>query len=200
MVFFGFNKREQTSVLIILSLLSIVVAVNMRVALRKSRDAQRKADIRSISDALNKYIDEFGFLPASSSDGEIIACKGDLGEDGIPEFRVCKWGWEGIRDIFDETYPAYIERIPSDPSHGKGARYRYISNGKRYQIFATLESDDEPEYDPEIATRKLSCGNRICSFGLALGDTPLDKSIEAYENEMRAKEIEELIKKGLYVK
>ncbi|KKS77650.1 MAG: hypothetical protein UV74_C0013G0161 [Candidatus Woesebacteria bacterium GW2011_GWB1_43_14] len=198
MTILGFNKTEQVWVFIILSVLSVTVAVNMRVALRKSRDVQRKADIRSISDALLHYQSEFGFFPLSSSDGDILACKGEVGEDGILEFRACKWGWEELRDIFDESYPPYLKRIPSDPSHDAGARYRYISNGSRFQVYASLEGVDEPEYSEKILLRNLNCGDKICNFGLSFGDTPLDKSIEEYENEMRAKEIEILKKKGLY--
>jgi len=195
----GFDKREQSSVLIILSVLSIVIAANMRIAVRKARDVQRKADIRAISDALTKYYNEFGFFPLGGDDGSIVACKGELDEDGIPEFRSCKWGWEGLRDIFDESYAPYIKVLPPDPQHGKGARYKYISNGKRFQIYASLENTEEPEYDSSIMERNISCGDRVCNFGLAFGDTPLDKSIEEYENEVRQKEIKELIKKGLYV-
>ena len=80
---------------------------------------------------------------------------------------------------------SYLERIPSDPKHDEGARYYYVSNGRRFQIYASLEGRDEDEFSEAILARNLPCGKEICNFGLAYGKTPLDKSLEEYENELR---------------
>jgi hypothetical protein len=48
-----------------------------------------------------------------------------------------------------------------------------------------LESKEEAEYNEAINKRNLSCGNSICNFGLASGDTPLTKTIEEYEYELK---------------
>ena len=77
--------------------------------------------------------------------------------------------------------------LPRDPDWKKGLVYVYISNGRRFQILASLEGRDEDEYSPRIEERNIKCGLKLCNFGRAYGKTPLDKSIEEYENEINAK-------------
>jgi len=54
-----------------------------------------------------------------------------------------------------------------------------------------LESADEDEYNIEIANRFISCGLQICNFGKSSPNTPLDKSLKEYENELQAKKVRE---------
>lgn len=183
--FFGFTGAEKLVVVLILFSLISLSYFNLQTSFRKSRDAQRKSDIRSIYDGLMAYENDFGAFPASFQ-GKIVACKGELNEEtNLYELVPCEWYWDGLRDVNDDNYPSYLENIPSDPFHGKGARYLYISNGKHFQVYAALESDSEDEYEPAIVARQLNCGNQICNFGRSDGKTPLDKSLEEYENELR---------------
>jgi type II secretory pathway pseudopilin PulG len=160
-----FNKEETIVVSVILLVLIVVSSFNFRISLRRARDAQRKGDIREYSRFLDKFQNEYGFMPASSN-GKIKACNPKMDEKGSYSFEVCEWD-------------------PSDPHHNKGARYYYLSNSKRYQIFASLEGKDEAEYNPRIEARNLPCGNRICNFGLSSSKTPLEKSIEEIENRLK---------------
>jgi len=177
----GMTKEEIVGIFIILLVISSVSYFNFMVSLRRSRDSQRKSDIRQISDALDKYNTDLGFYPAAL-DGKISACDGGNDEKGFPIFRPCEWGKEALPGIFDPTI------IPLDVHTGDGASYLYLSNSKRFQLFASLEGNDEAEYDPKIVARNLSCGNRICNFGLSSGSTPLDRSIQEYEDEIAPKE------------
>lgn len=77
-----------------------------------------------------------------------------------------------------------INPIPTDPLLKNGDKYLYFSNGKRFQLYASLELTDQDEYDEKVASRNLLCGTRVCNFGRAYGDTPLDISIEEYENKL----------------
>ena len=192
---FGFKKDEGIAVFVILAVLIGIIALNLQVSFRKSRDSQRKSDIRAVHDALAAYQNDFGYFP-SSLDGDILAC---LPDDEIDtyrdaesvedvDFKKCRWGWDSLRDVFDTSYPSYLERLPADPQHTQGGRYYYVSNGSRFQIYAALESEDEDEYSQEIVDRNLPCGDRICNFGRAFSRTPLDKTIEEYENELRRDE------------
>lgn len=186
--FFGFRGTDKIVVILILISLLTLSYFNLQSSFRKSRDAQRKSDIRSIYDGLMTYQNDFGSFPASS-EGKIVACKGELDEEtNLYGLIPCEWYWDGLRDVNDESYPAYLQNIPSDPFHGKGARYLYISNGKHFQVYAALESGREDEYDPNIVARQLNCGDRICNFGRADGKVPLDKSLEEYENELKDNE------------
>ena len=180
----GFKKGELRAVVIIFILLFTAIFFNLQVSFRKSRDERRKGDIRAIYDALVYYHEDSSSFPASS-EGRIVACLGGFDENNVPQRKECEWGWEGLTDIFAEESKEYIHTLPTDPYHNDGARYLYLSNGRTFQLYASLEGESEPEFDPAVVKRNLNCGNKICNYGLAFNDTPLDKSIEEYENEKR---------------
>ncbi|KKQ48653.1 MAG: hypothetical protein US75_C0001G0045 [Candidatus Woesebacteria bacterium GW2011_GWC1_38_13] len=200
----SFTRSEIYGVGIILLVIASLTAFNLQVSLRRSRDSQRKADINAISDALGKYQADFGFFPPSTKDGKILACKGDnFGNvpDNLTEeekkaffFKIlkgCSWGDDALKDVNDEKYEPYLRSIPKDPKFDEGLTYFYISNMNRYQIYAYLEGgSSEIGYREGIVKRMLSCGSKICSFGKAYSETPLEKSIEEYENEISEKSIQ----------
>lgn len=184
-----FTKSEIRAVAIILFGVFLLSFFNFRVSLRRARDSQRKSDINSVYEALNSYFADFGQFPKSSIKGEIVACKGpDTKLDPVSKTVVnlvpCVWGKDALRDVMDPEYPEYLKTLPVDVRAKKGAAYFYISNGSRYQLYAALEGKTEAEYDVKIVARNLKCGFRICNFGKASGKTPLDKTIEEYENEL----------------
>lgn len=176
-----FSRQELIQIGIVLSLLIFVSLANFQVSLRRSRDSQRKNDLGSVVGALDRYFKDFGGFPLSSEDGRIIACLRE-GENLSP----CEWGKDGIRDVSDPSYPPYLVNLPQDPHHDQGLKYFYIANSSRFQIYASLEGRSEPEYDQKIIERNIMCGTKICNFGRATGKTPLDKSIEEYENKLYA--------------
>lgn len=182
-----FSKKELLWVSIIL--LAIVGASypNLKLSLRRGRDMQRKNDIRMVSDSLVRYQADFGVFPLSA-EGKMIACNGpETKKDKkgrITGLIPCEWGKDALVDIFDSGSTPYISTLPWDPLQQKGPNYAYFSNGKVFQLYASLEGADEAEFDEKIVARGLSCGTKTCNFGLGYGATPLDKSIEEYENEL----------------
>lgn len=195
-----FTKKELVAVGIILFVLSIVSYRNFQIALRRARDSQRRSDLGSLNDALSKYYEDFSFVPLSSSKGNIKACKGSNYDQLMQELKQeksfdtklylegltdCVWGKDSLSDLQDSTYPDYLKLIPEDPLQSEGYSYLYIADGKFYQIYAYLEGgSDEEGYDGKIVSRNLRCGTHICNFGKAYGETPLDKSLQQYENEL----------------
>jgi hypothetical protein len=193
-----FTKQEATVVLIILFVVGVVSFRNFQLALRRSRDSERKQDLTRVADALNYYHEDFGFFPPSTEDGTIVACNKDgspveidtkdlsktMEEKLLEVFEPCVWGEDGLKDVSDPDYPPYMENLPNDPTFKDGTRYIYVSNTRRFQLYASLEGEDEDEYRPEIVEYGLMCGGTVCNFGKSSGQTPLDKSIEAYENEL----------------
>ncbi len=184
--FLGFSAAEMRGAVVIFILLFLAILINMNGALRKSRDAQRRSDIQSIADSLVAFHEDFGFFP-QAYEGKIVACDGKLNDTGVPVFSPCDWLYDSLRDSFDLSYPPYMERIPTDPQHNDGARYYYISNGSRFQIYGAYESDSEPEYKAAVVARNLPCGDQICNFGRAYSTTPVDRSIEEFESDVNAK-------------
>jgi len=191
-----FSKSELIGVTLIFLVVSFFTLFGLKDSLRKGRDAQRRADLGRISDALHNFYDEFGFFPLSQ-DGKIKMCKGENFDDILAKLkkervfdrelffqglRPCEYGIDSFRDVTDDSRTPFLNPIPEDPKKDYGYSYLYLSNTKRFQIFAYLEGETkEDEYDSKIAARGLICGKKPCSFGKASGDTPLNISIEEYE-------------------
>lgn len=187
---FGFNKGELITVSAILLFVIVAIVLNLQVSLRKGRDIQRKNDIRAINDAVSAFQNDFGALPLSDSQGRILACISDTNNPQVDQYgnvlyEPCEWGVDALADVFDPSYPPYLKSLPDDPLHDSGRTYYYESNGSRFQIYGALEGTSEPEYDESILPRALKCGTVTCNFGRSNLDTPLDKSVEEYENELR---------------
>ena len=199
-----FTKQELKVVSAILFLIFVVTGLNIRIALRRARDAQRRADLGAISNALHEFYDDYGFFPPAEN-GKIKVCKADNFEKVFTEIkeadqfdrnrfisglRTCDWGKDSLTDLgmFEGESETYIKTIPVDPKQSEGITYYYLSNINRFQLFSTLEGEDSEEgYNEGIVKRNLLCGNKICSFGKTYGATPLDKSIEEYESELQKK-------------
>jgi type II secretory pathway pseudopilin PulG len=195
----AFTKNEVKMVSLILLFICIFTLLNLQVSLRRARDSQRRSDIGAIADALDKYQKEFGFFPPSTPDGKILACKGE-NFGPIPSdvkdsekrnyffklLRGCDWGKDSLTDVNDDSYQQYLKVIPGDSKQGQGYSYLYVSNTNRYQLYAYLEGgNSEIGYRTGIVQRNLKCGDNVCNFGKAYGKTPLEKSLEEYENEIR---------------
>lgn len=203
-----FTKKELIATGLILAILFVITSLNMRLALRRARDAQRRADLGSISNGLNSFFDDFGFFPPSEN-GLIKACKADNFEEKLKEaksyelfnwsvflegLRGCKWGEDSLEDLgFFDEHVVYLKSIPKDPKESLGMKYIYFSNTRRFQVYAYLEGEETEEgYNEGIVARGLSCGEKICSFGKSYATTPVDISIEEYERQLE----EERIKSG----
>jgi len=177
----NFSKPELKAIGIILGILAVVSFFNFRISLRRARDAQRMSDIGQIADNLNVYKERVGSFPVSQN-GKLLACLGsdttiDLKTGAYVNLLACNWDSESL-----------IGKLPIDPNSDAGWAYLYISDGWTYQIYANLEGKDEPDYKQVIIKRNLNCGTKICNAGKAYSRTPLDKSIEEYENELKAKQ------------
>ncbi len=185
-----FTKKEYIGLGAILLVIFAFMFFNFSISERKARDGQRKQDIRDIANALDSYKNDMGGYPESAN-GKIVGCDtGKKNNLGYPILRECDWGTEGLVDVSGTKGTKYMPRIPVDPKNSNGMKYYYLSDGRFFQIFAALESSSESEYDKSIVARNLMCGNRVCNFGLASSHTPLDKSLEEYENELDAKSVQ----------
>jgi hypothetical protein len=196
-----FEKEELKIIAIILLVIGLVSYKNFKDALRRSRDSERKQDISRVAEAVSFYHQDFGFFPPSTQDGRIVACNKEGGpieidtqredisleEQLLEVFEPCEWGNDGIRDVSDPDYPPYLQTLPKDPQWERGIAYIYKSNTNRFQLYTSLESDEEDEYTENIVEFGVMCGERVCNFGKSFGNTPLDKSIEEYENEIGQK-------------
>jgi type II secretory pathway pseudopilin PulG len=198
-----FSKQETIAIVTILLFIAILSLYNFSLALRRARDAQRKVDMGTLYNALNSYQQDYGFYPPSSDGGKIKACKGDNFSAVIADLkrddeldlekyfsglRECEWGVDSFVDVLDEDNRLYINTLPRDPKAENNYSYFYISNNRRFQVYAYLEGESaEVGYDSNILRRSIDCGDVVCNFGRANGSTPLEKSLQEYENELMEK-------------
>ena len=191
-----FSKNETISLAFILIILFSVTLFNIRIAERRSRDAQRRADLGAIYEALEKFHSDFGFFP-SSDNGKIKACRGENYQEVLDELaeleqfdlnlyisglRGCEWGRDALSDPTGETDTPYLVTIPIDPKSANGITYLYLANSSRFQIYTYLEGgNEEIGYSEPVIKRNLSCGKVVCNSGRAYSETPLDISIDEYE-------------------
>ena len=196
-----FTKKEVVGIVVILFLISLASFKNFQLSLRRARDSQRRSDLDGIANALIAYHEDFGFMPINGDNGLILACQGDLYHEVMEELkslerfdtdlyhsglRECEWGNDGLTDLLTDDKTVYRESLPLDPNSSEGFSYRYISNGQRFQLYAYLEGEAAEEgYREDIIARGLNCGDNICNYGKAFEKTPLEKSIQEYENELR---------------
>jgi hypothetical protein len=198
-----FSKSEIIGVFLILVVVIIVTSINLKSSLRRARDAQRRADIGAVANVLGSIQKDFGFFPGSS-DGRIVFCKaenfgevvsqieeGELTQDDLLNgLRSCEWGKDGLSDlgVFETDERTYISKLPQDPKSDEGFSYNYLSDSKRFQLYAYLEGgNSEDGYNEGIVARHLMCGNKVCNFGKSYGGAPLDISIEDYEQNLLEK-------------
>ena len=195
-----FKKQELLTISAIFLCLIFITLFNLRIAVRRSRDVQRRADLGAIANALEKYNEDFGYFPLAQG-GRLKACKADNFNEVVMDIqddlvfdrnkyftglRECSWGEDNLRDLLDATYEPYLNVIPQDPKEDEGISYLYISSGGLFQIYAYLEGEESEEgYNPGIVERNLRCGSQVCNFGKTYADTPLDKSLEEYEEELQ---------------
>lgn len=127
----GFTLIELLVVIGIIGILAaiVLVAVNPGRQFAQARDAQRKADLLGITNAIYQYAAEHnGSLPDTDVDPQVNSfpstptCIGtgggcfDLGSSGEIEAAV------GQQEL---VVPTYIAAIPMDPSTGSAANTRY---------------------------------------------------------------------------
>ena len=166
-----FTKTVSISLIVILTILIAVLIPNFIFSLRRARDQVRRDDLGSLEHQINIYFSDFGEFPPSSTDGKIVNCQRPDGKKPyVDEYgkwifdRVsCEWGKDPFTNL--ATGGVYMTALPRDPDWQKGVNYYYISDGVRYQLFASMEGNDEAEVDSKIISEGVSCGNRICNVG-----------------------------------
>lgn len=156
----GFTLVELLVVIVILGLLATVGIGSFSSAQMKSRDARRKADIKSTQNALEIYFSDKGQYPLGDGLGNMLGCGNE---------QVCGWGGAWI----DDNGTMYMQQLPEDPKDGE---YFYISDGEYYQIYAHLENERDPDAAGVYSNPgENSCAEGGCNYGKSSTNVELGK-------------------------
>lgn len=116
----GFSLIELLIVMAIIGVLATLITANFAGVRNKTRDAQRKADLKQLQLALETYRTDQGAYPNS-----LAACGSALTSGGT----------------------TYIQKIPCDPLNTGQNIYRYSSTGTAYTLIACLENTNDSQKD-----------------------------------------------------
>lgn len=155
----AFTLVELLVVISIIGILASIGLVSFRTAQARSRDAQRKSDLKEIGSALELYYSDYGQYP-NGTNGQINGCPSNLQTP-------CTWG----SGEFTDGKTIYFKTLPRDKVPGHNYFYRPVSVGTApnsgYQLYAYLENSE----DPSIITTTVSCGSINCNFSITSSNT-----------------------------
>lgn len=164
----GFTLIELLIVMSILGILVTVAIVSFRSSQIRGRDAQRKSDLKQISNALELFYSDYSKYP-SEVGGVIQACiyNSATGSGGS-----CTWG----NDEFSDGKTIYLKNMPKDPSEDYTYYYRIVDSpqNQKFQLFAYLENTEDPSCIEDSCTSPpvtIDCGGKICNFAITSANT-----------------------------
>ncbi|MDP1709998.1 MAG: prepilin-type N-terminal cleavage/methylation domain-containing protein [bacterium] len=129
----GFTLIELLVVVALIGVLTTLVMANLNAGRERSRDAQRKSDLRSMATALRLYYNDKGAYPANNVSGQIMGC----GSGGV---SACSWGAEWLVGT-----TTYMSKLADDPIPGRDYKYEVGSDTDTFTLSSCLEntSDDK---------------------------------------------------------
>src|SRR3990167_9535793 len=158
----GFTIIEVLAVMAVIGILTTIVVGGYRQTQRRGRDAQRKSDLKQVSQSLEVYLSDHATYPPSSVDGKIMGCPAETTE--------CEWG---SGQFSDATGNIYFVNLPAEPSSSQAYFYRAFDSNRKYQIFAWLENPKdqdcfygECETDPGYLPSGVNCGVTPCNYAV----------------------------------
>lgn len=121
----GFTLLEILLVVAAIGILAgiVIVAINPAEQLGKTRNAQRQADVRTISDAIAQYYLDEGSYPTTFETGTTCG--------NASEQEICKTGASPCQTSLSELTNSdkYLTSIPADPlAQSTGSGYYVVRN------------------------------------------------------------------------
>ena len=132
----AFTLIELLIAIVIIGILATVGLGSFRTAQMRGRDAERKSDLKQISNALELYYSDYRSYPATFSfSGE-----------------------------FTDSKTSYLKVVPNDPGGGTYV-YHVSSKGDKYQLFAHLENTEDKNINAGITVScgTVTCNFSITS-------------------------------------
>ncbi|OGH23666.1 MAG: hypothetical protein A2629_03155 [Candidatus Levybacteria bacterium RIFCSPHIGHO2_01_FULL_41_15] len=121
--------------------------------LQKSRDAERKSDLKELQKALELYYQDYGIYPSQTS------------------YKILNLNW-------GNPWGPYLPTLPQDPSSTRKYIYYTPSDGQSYWLYASLEKTDDPQLCPNLDVTNKECpsiGTNITGYTVKSCGTSNDK-------------------------
>lgn len=142
----GFTLIELLVVVALIGILATLVMANLNAARGRSRDAQRKSDLRSLETALRLYYNDRNLYPANNSSGQIVGC------DSYQSPGACTWGGAWVVGT-----TAYMSKLVKDPLPGQDYTYTADSTNDTYTLTACLENKSDDKCDKDENGAIITC-------------------------------------------
>jgi prepilin-type N-terminal cleavage/methylation domain-containing protein len=151
----GFTLVELLVVITIIAILTIITVSQFQTARKKASDGQRKADLNSLSKALQMYYADYGSFPVSDDGFLTYPAGGSL----VP----ISWG-EEFHDGATPPY-VYMKVLPKENASSPYPPFCYVTDpgGSMYGLFAMLENTDDKQCVMDGTDGEYShCGENYC--------------------------------------
>ena len=120
----AFTLVELLVVISIMSILTVITVSQFTAARIRSRDVARKADLNSLSKALQNYYADYGLFPDEE-----------------------KFDWGGE---FNDAGYIYMKVVPRENSENLDEYcYEVNGDGDMFALYSELENEDDEEYNKE---------------------------------------------------
>lgn len=116
----GFSLTELMVAISIIGAVGTISAPKLNQSIVAARDANRKMNIQQVQTALNLYYDDNLSYPKYQ---------------GEPSAK----GYEYLKDYLVNSNNQYLSNLPIDPIDNNGYKYKYSSNGQKFEITYELE-------------------------------------------------------------
>lgn len=144
----AFTLIELLIAMAIIGILATVGLGSFRTAQMRGRDAERKSDLKQISNAIELYYQDYNRYPLAT----LITLGSEL-TDGKT---------------------TYMKIVPGDPTGACPYIYKVSSTGKSYQLFARLENTQDKNINGNIT---IVCGSNKYNFSITSPNTTPTESI-----------------------
>jgi type II secretion system protein G len=145
----GFTLIELLIVISILGILAVVGVGAFRSSQMKGRDAQRKSDLKQLSNALELYYQDHREYPDAVTT-RIAGCPSTSN-------GACDWGIES----FTDGNTVYFKTVPTDPTQTYNYVYVVDSSNTKYKLFAKLENSQDKHCIKDEGTNTVNCVNPV---------------------------------------